>query len=143
MDDVQRVTVQEQDDVLGEQRALRGRAMARVYGSTGKKRWSRRATAADLTLIKKIEAEPIPSCVPQALIPWGDLYRKGYHQGITHVHHFYTRSNLIVFARMRERVASLRGAPREGLRFRLASYTAAPGTITTRLGDKTGQKNTI
>src|SRR3546814_3350233 len=69
--------------------------MARVYGSTGKKRWSRRATAADLTLIKKIEAEPIPSCVPQALIPWGDLYRKGYHQGITHVHHFYTRRNLI------------------------------------------------
>jgi hypothetical protein len=36
MDDVQRVTVQEKDDLLGEQRALRGRAMARVYGSTGK-----------------------------------------------------------------------------------------------------------
>src|SRR3546814_20472007 len=95
MDDVQRVTVQEQDDVLGEQRALRGRAMARVYGSTGKKRWSRRATAADLTLIKKIAAEPIPSCVPQALIPWGDLYPKGYRsakhrdgkEGVTTVIH--------------------------------------------------------
>ena len=93
----------EYDDVLGEQRTLRGRAMARVYGSTGKKRWSRPATAADLTLVKKIEAEPIPACVPQALVPWGDLYRKGYHQGITHVHHFYTRRNLIVFARMWER----------------------------------------
>ncbi|WP_287958186.1 DNA methyltransferase [Filomicrobium sp.] len=143
MDDVQRVTVQEQDDVLGEQRALRGRAMARVYGSTGKKRWSRRATAADLTLIKKIEAEPIPSCVPQALIPWGDLYRKGYHQGITHVHHFYTRRNLIVFARMWERVESYRGALREGLRFWLLSYNAAHGTIMTRVVAKSGQKDLV
>jgi predicted RNA methylase len=143
LDGVQRVTVQERDDVLGEQRALRGRAMARVYGSTGKKRWSRPATAADLTLIKKIEAEPIPSCVPQALIPWGDLYRKGYHQGITHVHHFYTRRNLIVFARMWERVESYRGALREGLRFWLLSYNAAHGTIMTRVVAKSGQKDLV
>lgn len=143
LDGVPRVTVQERDDVLGEQRALRGRAMARVYGSTGKKRWSRPATAADLTLIKKIEAEPIPSCVPQALIPWGDLYRKGYHQGVTHVHHFYTRRNLIVFARMWERVESYRGALREGLRFWLLSYNAAHGTIMTRVVAKSGQKDLV
>jgi len=142
-DDVQRVTVQEHDDVLGEQRALRGRAMARVYGSTGKKRWSRRAMAADLTLIEKIEAEPIPSCVPQALIPWGDLYRKGYHQGITHLHHFYTRRNLIVFARMWERVESYSGAIREGLRFWLLSYNAAHGTIMTRVVAKSDQKDLV
>ena len=143
LDCVPRVTMQERDDVLGEQRALRGRAMARVYGSTGKKRWSRPATAADLTLIKKIQAEPIPSCVPQALIPWGDLYRKGYHQGITHVHHFYTRRNLIVFARMWERVESYRGALREGLRFWLLSYNAAHGTIMTRVVAKSGQKELV
>lgn len=143
LDNVQRVTVQEYDDVLGEQRALRGRAMARVYGSTGKKPWSRPATAADLTLFKKIEAEPIPSCVPQALIPWGDLYRKGYHQGITHVHHFYTRRNLIVFARMWERVESYSGALREGLRFWLLSYNAAHGTIMTRVVSKSGQKDLV
>lgn len=129
--------------MLGEQRALRGRAMARVYGSTGKKRWSRPATAADLTLVKKIEAEPIPSCVPQALIPWGDLYRKGYHQGITHVHHFYTRRNLIVFARMWERVESYSGELREGLRFWLLSYNAAHGTIMTRVVAKSGQKDLV
>lgn len=143
LDDVQRVTVQEYDDVLGEQRALRGRAMARVYGSTGKKRWSRPATSADLTLIKKIEAEPIPSCVPQALIPWGDLYRKGYHQGISHVHHFYTRRNLIVFARMWDRVESYSGALREGLRFWLLSYNAAHGTIMTRVVAKSNQKDLV
>ncbi len=143
LDDAQRLTVDEHDDVLGEQRTLRGRAMARVYGSTGKKRWSRPATADDLTLVKKIEAEPIPSCVPQALIPWGDLYRKGYHQGITHVHHFYTRRNLIVFARMWERAGSYSGALREGLRFWLLSYNAAHGTIMTRVVAKSAQKDLV
>ncbi|MGE0252971.1 MAG: DNA methyltransferase [Alphaproteobacteria bacterium] len=143
LDDVQRIKVEERDDVLGDKRALRGRTMARVYGSTGKKRWSRLATAADLSLIKKIEAEPIPSCVPQALIPWGDLYRKGYHQGITHVHHFYTRRNLIIFGRMWERVESYRGAIREGLRFWLLSYNAAHGTIMTRVVAKSGQKDLV
>ncbi len=143
MDDVERVTVHEQDDILGDERELRRRTLARVYGVTGRKRWSRPAAAADLALLKKIEAEPIPSSVPNALIPWGDLYRKGYHQGITHVHHFYTRRNLIIFARMWERVESYRGALREGLRFWLLSYNAAHGTIMTRVVAKSGQKDLV
>lgn len=143
LDSVERVTVREQDDVLCERRTLRGRAMARVYGSTGKKLWSRPATSADMALIKRIEAEQIPSSVPQVQIPWGDLYRKGYHRGISHVHHFYTRRNLIVFARMWERVESYRGALREGLRFWLLSYNAAHGTIMTRVVAKTGQKDLV
>ncbi len=117
--------------------------MARVYGSTGKERWSRPATTTDLALLKKIDAEPIPSSVPQAPIPWGDLYRKGYHQGITHVHHFYTRRNLIIFARMWERVESYSGALREGLRFWLLSYNAAHGTLMTRVVAKSGQKDMV
>src|SRR3546814_19816964 len=73
----------------------------------------------------------------------GYLYRKGYHQVITHVHHFYTRRNLIVFARMWERVESYRGALREGLRFWLLSYNAAHGTIMTRVVAKSGQKDLV
>lgn len=143
LDDAQRVTVKETDDVLGEDRELRHRTPARVYGSTGKKRWSRAPHASDLALMKKIAAEPIPSCVPNAAIPWGDLYRKGYHLGISHVHHFYTRRNLIVFARMWERVESYKGALREGLRFWLLSYNASHGTIMTRVVAKTGQKDLV
>ena len=29
---------------------------------------------------------------------WGDTWRAGYHSGITHVHHFYTRRNLITLS---------------------------------------------
>ncbi|MEH2473309.1 16S rRNA G966 N2-methylase RsmD [Nitrobacteraceae bacterium AZCC 2161] len=143
LDKIDRLTVREQDDVLANERVLRRRTMARVYGATGRKRWSRPATSADLALWKKIEAEPIPASVPAALIPWGDLYRKGYHQGITHVHHFYTRRNLIIFARMWNRVESYSGALREGLRFWLLSYNAAHGTIMTRVVAKTGQKDLV
>lgn len=143
LDDVERVTIQERDDVLGGERALRDRTLARVYGSTGRKHWSRPATPADLALVKKIEAEPIPTSIPKAIIPWGDLYRKGYHRGITHVHHFYTRRNLIIFARMWERVESYSGALREGLRFWLLSYNAAHGTIMTRVVAKSDQKDLV
>ena len=143
MDEVQRETVEEHDEVLNEQRILRRRSMARVYGSTGKLRWSRAATSSDLALFERIEAEPIPSCVPQMPIPWGDLYRKGYHQGITHVHHFYTRRNLIVFARMWERAGAYSGALRDGLRFWLLSYNAAHGTIMTRVVAKSAQKDMV
>ncbi|RAX37844.1 DNA methyltransferase [Rhizobium tropici] len=143
LDEAQRVTVTEADDVLGEDRELRHRTPARIYGSTGGKLWSRAPHASDLALMKKIAAESIPSCVPKAMIPWGDLYRKGYHLGISHVHHFYTRRNLIVFARMWKRVESYRGALREGLRFWLLSYNASHGTIMTRVVAKTGQKDLV
>src|SRR3546814_15676719 len=56
---------------------------------------------------------------------------------------FYTRRNLIVFARMWERVESYRGALREGLRFWLLSYNAAHGTIMTRVVAKSGQKDLV
>ena len=143
LDEAQRVTVKEADDVLGEDRELRHRTPARIYGSTGGKRWSRAPHASDLALMKKIAAEPLPPCVPKALIPWGDLYRKGYHLGVSHVHHFYTRRNLIVFARMWKRVKSYKGALREGLRFWLLSYNASHGTIMTRVVAKTGQKDLV
>ena len=30
--------------------------------------------------------------------PWGDVYRAGYHSGITHVHHFYNSRQLLTLA---------------------------------------------
>lgn len=143
LDSVSRVLVKEKDDILGDKRTLRMRTVARVYGATGKKRWSRPANSTDLALIKKIDAQLIPPSVPNALIPWGDLHRRGYHQGITHVHHFYMRRNLIIFARMWDRVDHYSGALREALRFWLLSYNAAHGTVMTRVVAKTAQKDLV
>ena len=140
---VQRLTRKTRDDVTGNKRQLRRRRIARVYGSTGTKGWSREVTKSDLLLLKRIEAEPIPNSVPRVAIPWGDLYRRGYHLGITHLHHFYTRRNLIVFGRLWERTMCYRGALRDALRFWLLSYNAAHATIMTRVVAKSGQKELV
>ena len=31
---------------------------------------------------------------------WGDIYRTGYHFGVTHTHHFYSDRNLLIIARL-------------------------------------------
>ena len=143
LDDVERLTESTRDSVVGKRRKLRVRRTVRLYGSTGKKTWSRPADKYDLSLLKRIEAEPIPDTVPCVAIPWGDLYRRGYHLGITHLHHFYTRRNLIVFARLWERADQYESGLRDALRFWLLSYNAAHATIMTRVVAKSGQKDLV
>ena len=121
----------------------RCRTMGRVYGVSGKAAWSRDPNANDLTLLARIANEKIPACVPTFAIPWGDLHRSGYHRGISHVHHFYTRRNLVAFGRLWERAASHEGALRDALRFWLLSYNASHATIMTRVVAKSGQKDLV
>lgn len=139
--DVARLTRETYDDIIGSKREIRTRRIARVHGSTGRTGWSREATEHDLSLLERIEAEPIPTSVPCVAIPWGDLYRSGYHLGISHLHHFYTRRNLIAFGRLWERTARHEGKLRDALRFWLLSYNASHATIMTRVVAKSGQGN--
>jgi 16S rRNA G966 N2-methylase RsmD len=131
------------DDVLGKARRIRARRVAWLYGTTGRKTWSRPATKEDLKLVARVAKERTPKSIPVVEIPWGDLYRRGYHQGITHVHHFYTRRNLIVFAKLWERTEKYSKNIREALRFWLLSYNASHATIMTRVVAKTGQKDLV
>lgn len=140
---VERITETVVDDVTGVETKRRARAIARVYGATGKARWSRSPTKADTVLLDRIAHEPIPACVPNALIPWGDLYRRGYHQGITHLHHFYMRRNLIVFARLWELADEYESVLRDALRFWLLSYNASHATLMTRVVAKSKQKDLV
>lgn len=53
----------------------------------------------DIELINKIESSAIPYWYPMNPMMnvgerWGDTWRAGYHFGMTHVHHFYTKRNL-------------------------------------------------
>jgi 16S rRNA G966 N2-methylase RsmD len=143
LDEVKRPTARVSDDILGKRTQARARKLAWVYGSTGKKQWSRPASDDDLNTLRRIAREPIPSSVPCVEIPWGDLYRGGYHQGMTHLHHFYTRRNLIVFARLWEHAAGYKGDIRNALRFWLLSYNASHATIMTRVVAKSGLKDLV
>ncbi|MEX0696306.1 MAG: DNA methyltransferase [Dongiaceae bacterium] len=143
LDDVERLTNTVCDEVIGQNREFRTRRAVRVYGATGKRTWSRAATKADCALVERIAKQPVPASVPRIAIPWGDLYRRGYHQGMTHLHHFYTRRNLIVFARLWERAGRYDKRLRDALRFWLLSYNASHATIMTRVVAKSGQNDLV
>lgn len=53
----------------------------------------------DLALIKKIEGMDIPYWYPTERMPEGDEARRNDDAGITHVHHFYTKRNLIALSK--------------------------------------------
>jgi hypothetical protein len=142
-DDVVRQTETVRDTIIGKRIEQRARKPVWLYGTSGKTRWSRPMTDRDLDLLARIDCQPVPNSVPRTEIPWGDLYRRGYHQGITHLHHFYTRRNLIVFGRLWERAARYDDHLRDALRFWLLSYNASHATIMTRVVAKTGQKDLV
>jgi len=71
--------------------------------SIGNKRHEKRADAYDLELVRFIDnlksdywypAEPMMGKGER----WGDSWRAGYHKGITHTHHFFTRRNINTLA---------------------------------------------
>lgn len=71
--------------------------------SVGKKHFEKTPDDFDLALIEHIENSDIPYWYPTYPMmfkgeKWGDTWRAGYHKGITHVHHFYTKRNLWVLA---------------------------------------------
>ena len=140
---VERLTETENDDILGRCHEGRSRRPAWVYGTTGSETWSRPANPDDAALLCRIGSTSLPSSVPAIAIPWGDLHRRGYHHGISHVHHFYTRRNLIVFGRLWARTGAYPAGLREALRFWLLSYNAAHGTIMTRVVGKSGQNDLV
>lgn len=133
VDKAQRLVETVCDDLLSSERNTRARLPVWIYGATGKYNWSRRVTAADAALIHRVGETDLPAEVPIMTIPWGDLYRSGYHEGISHLHHFYTRRNLIAFAQLWSAVSDYPQHLQDALRFWLLSYNAAHATIMTRV----------
>lgn len=77
--------------------------------SVGNKRYEKKPDEFDLKLIEKIEEMDIPYWYPTDRMmfigeKWGDTWRAGYHFGITHVHHFYTKRNLWVLATFNNKI---------------------------------------
>ena len=70
-------------------------------------------SADDLELAKEVEQKKIPHWYPADPMlfnddgPWGQMWRAGYHAGITHVHHFFTKRNMWSLAAVWERFAGL------------------------------------
>ena len=137
------------DPLLGGKFTSKARRLARVDGITGRRHWTRQPTDRDLDLVARIQDEAIPKTPP--LVPmmgkggsaWGDLWRAGYHEGITHVHHFYTRRNLIALAGLWELAENEPKPIRDALRFWISSYNSSHSTLMTRVVAKQDQPDHV
>jgi len=68
----------------------------------GNKRYEKTPDEFDLALIEKIKNIDIPYWFPTDRMPEGDESRRNDDIGLTHVHHFFTKRNLCVLAKIRE-----------------------------------------
>jgi 16S rRNA G966 N2-methylase RsmD len=70
---------------------------------------------------------------------WGDMYRAGYHFGVTHVHHFWTPRNLAVLSAMWRQASSMEHANQ--MRFVLTSFMVKTGSLMHNVSVKDGRVN--
>lgn len=136
------------DDLLEQDHRRRVRTPVYVYGRNKTILWKRSVQAEDLALLERINSTPVPKGVP--IVPMlgaeGDrweLYRSGYHTGITHLHHFYTRRNLIALAAAWQVTEAYDGKLRDALRLWISSYNATHSTLMTRVVRKKKAKDLI
>lgn len=91
------------DEVL-EQNIKRSKKVAAYieYSVKGKQFW-KAPNSFDLELLSKIDKFLCPYWFPTERMPVGDESRRNDDIGITHVHHYYTKRNLIVIASLLKR----------------------------------------
>jgi len=121
------------DSILNEDHSRKKRIPVWIYGKTGKKNWSRKATPNDIQNLKSLNNK-FPLChVPNHQMDWGILHRKGYHSGITHVHHFYTDRNLRIFSWLWEKMKLQPTELQDALKLLLLSYNATHSSLMSRV----------
>lgn len=74
--------------------------------SVGKKRFEKTPDKEDLDKISRILELDIQDWYPDERMPDGGETRRNDPMGVTHVHHFYTRRNLIALAKFRQEIFS-------------------------------------
>lgn len=137
------------DPLLNKSLERRKRIPTYIYGKTEKSFWKRIINNEDRKLLKKIENQTIPKSVPIVKMvndkvgKWGELYRTGYHHGITHLHHFYTKRNLIAIATAWSLVENFPKNLHPSLKFWISSYNSAHSTLMTRVVCKKGSKDLV
>ncbi|MBQ9648902.1 MAG: hypothetical protein IJV25_00640 [Prevotella sp.] len=141
--DVERVTELVHDNKLGVDVMQKKRVLYKIYGETEGQNWSRFATDEDnqayLDLVRELDL----SDVPDYKIHWGELYRHGYHFGITHLQHFYTQRNVFVLSKLWKQIESYPAEIQDALKVFLLSYNSSHSTLMTRVVVKKDSKDFV
>jgi 16S rRNA G966 N2-methylase RsmD/uncharacterized protein YlaI len=135
---VNRATETVFDELLGRNIERRKRIIVQIYGKTGKRKWQRASNATDQIALALCDEYALPASIPVAELKLGDLYRSGYHFGLSHLHHLYTRRNLICVAKLLELVELRDASIRPALRLLVLSYNQSHATLMARVVVKNG-----
>jgi DNA modification methylase len=116
------------DDLLGGTARRQKEKLISITYRRGKQQLSKAPDAADFAVLDRINKEPLTDPVPILKMlgrdgVWGDMFRAGYHLGITHFHHFYTRRSLRAVASLWRSVESAPADLRPRLRWWLQSVS--------------------
>lgn len=137
---VDRLKEEVEDVLLGRTVTARVRRPAFVYGESDGRAWRRPVTDDDMHLWGRITSSvPLPTSIP--LVPmmhqpegkWGELHRAGYHTGITHMHQFYTKRNLIAVAKAWELCDQFDQPLANAMRYWVSGYNATHSTLMSRV----------
>lgn len=131
------------DQLLQKNVTRRRRVPVLLYGETDGNNWRRAANSIDVQTVARIEElDFLPGTAPRA-IKWGELHRSGYHCGITHLHHFYTKRNYLVTDALWRATEAYEPAMRDALRLLILSYNASHSTIMTRVVAKHDSRDLV
>ena len=136
-DNFKKITENVYDNILKTKIKQVKRVPVKIHGTTQKIKWKRKITDNDLKLIKKIKDVQIPIKTKPVKIlsgkeKWGELHRTGYHTGITHLHHFYTKRNFIALTVLYDAVKFFPKKFQNHYLLLLSSYNVANSTIMAR-----------
>jgi len=107
----------------------------------GKKRYEKKPDTYDIELIEKIKNYEINYWYPTNYLPEGDKTNEPRRLGITNVHHFYTKRNLIILSALRYYAQKSKYSKQ--LLFLINSYDSTHSTLMTRIIFKGGGKKPI
>jgi hypothetical protein len=105
-----RIRAAEYDSVLGKTVLQAQRVPVLVHFYVGNKAYTKRPSKEDMALLAQIQQASIPEWVPSDRLPDGDKTSDPASVGVTHVHHFYTRRNLICLASFAAKIGPRRKA---------------------------------
>lgn len=121
------------DKLLDKTITTRKRLPYKIYGITGKTKWSRLCNYEDKNNIIQFMQSLNLSHFPIRELNWGHLYRNGYHYGITHLHHFYTKRNAYILSCLWNQIDNFPTSIQNALRIFVLSYNSSHSTLMTRV----------
>lgn len=141
---LERVTINKYDQLLKKSSVQRKRTPVWIYGKTNNTKWDRKADKSDIDTLKQFDEVKFPENTPIEELNLGDLYRAGYHTGITHLHHLYTNRNFYVMSKLWELADSYNNKKtKSALKFLILSYNATHSTLMTRVVMKKSENDFV